>query len=200
VPGIVDLASNSASLPSEFTIDTNIIVEQFVGAYPTLYPQLSVNARRSASVFQSLASSNYIGIVTPTVLHEFMHFAVKTRYKFERLDNRAGLLARYGTVPNWSDLYKVEPALLQMFRPTLDQMCRDLVASGVTFASPLDASPADTTSIYPEILISVMSTYGLVSNDAAILLESRILGIADIVTMDKDFLRAQADFTIYTWL
>jgi predicted nucleic acid-binding protein len=49
-------------------------------------------------------------------------------------------------------------------------------------------------------LVEFVGAYGLDSSDAAILVEARRYGLTDIVTLDADMQRAQADFTIYTWL
>lgn len=53
--------------------------------------------------------------------------------------------------------------------------------------------------LYAE-LVHLVGKYGLDSNDAVILMEAQRCGVADIVTVDRDLLRAPADFTIYTWL
>lgn len=44
-----------------------------------------------------------------------------------------------------------------------------------------------------------MQTYGVDSHDALILMETRRMGINDIVTMDADMRRASLDFNLYTW-
>lgn len=45
-----------------------------------------------------------------------------------------------------------------------------------------------------------MTAYALDSSDAAILVEARRAGVADVATLDADLRRAAADFTIHTWL
>jgi predicted nucleic acid-binding protein len=197
---VVDLAISATPLPISFVVDANILVEQIVGLFPTLNPPVTLNAQRSHFVFQSLISGTRTGVVTPTVLHEVIHYAVKSIYKLERVNNRAALRARFGTVPDWNDLYKLDPSILQIFRPSVDRMFQIFAAAGLLIASPHDGVPASSTQRYDEMLANIVCGYGLDSNDAAILLEARSLGITDIVTLDKDLLRAQADFTIYTWL
>src|SRR5689334_2516302 len=111
-PGIVDLTTHPIHLPRPIIIDTNILIERFVASYPGLYPQILQNAQRAESVFQSLKAMSGAGIVTPTVYKEFLHFLVATTFKRERVANQASLSARYGRVPDWREMYKLDPSIL----------------------------------------------------------------------------------------
>ncbi len=45
----------------------------------------------------------------------------------------------------------------------------------------------------------MIGRYGLDTSDCLILMEAARLGVRSVVTMDRDLLRAQSDFDIYTW-
>jgi predicted nucleic acid-binding protein len=103
-------------------------------------------------------------------------------------------------VRGWTDLYKQDPAILQVFLPDLERFRRLLIANGLYFVSPWDLGPVASGRRHDEELVHLVGTYGLDSNDAAILMEAQRLGWTDVVTLDADMQRAQADFNIYTWI
>jgi predicted nucleic acid-binding protein len=140
--------------------------------------------------------------VTPTVFTEFVHVLVRTRYRQEygrmtALDRNT----RYARpVRGWADLYKQDPAMLHAFQPDLERFRRLLIANGLYFVSPWELGPLASGSRYDVELVDRVGAYGLDSNDIAILLEAEQVGVRDIVSLDADLQRAQADFTIYTWI
>jgi predicted nucleic acid-binding protein len=94
----------------------------------------------------------------------------------------------------------LQTTILQTFLPDLEQLRWLLIASGLLFLAPDDLGPIVSGRSYHEELIHLVGTYGLDSNDALLLMEARRSGVTDVVTLDADLRRAQADFNIYTWL
>ena len=84
--------------------------------------------------------------------------------------------------------------------PYLAQLRHFLSNNGLLFIAPDDLGPIASGRAYDEELIHLVGTYGLDSNDALILMEAQRSGVTDIITLDTDLQRAQADFTIYTGL
>lgn len=83
--------------------------------------------------------------------------------------------------------------------PDLLHLRQTLSTNGLLFIAPDDLGPISSGRAYDEELIHLVGTYGLDSNDASILMEAQRYGVTDIITLDADLQRAQADFTIYTW-
>lgn len=90
--------------------------------------------------------------------------------------------------------------ILQNLLPKLEQLGQLLITSGLLLLTPDELGPITSGRTYDEELVHLVGTYGLDSNDALILMEAQRYGVIDIVTLDADLRRAQADFNIYTWL
>ena len=103
-------------------------------------------------------------------------------------------------IRSWADLYKQDAAILQAFQPRLHGLRQRLTGSGLLFLAPDTLGSIPSGRSYDEELVHLIGTYGLDSNDALILMEAQRYGVTNIVSLDTDLQRAQADFTIYTWL
>jgi hypothetical protein len=128
---------------------------------------------------------------------------IRSEYKqrFAEAGDAKSRLVRYGVpVRTWTDLYKVDPSILRSARTAFDDLRRLLVANDLLFVAPDELAPIGSGRRFDEEYMSLVLNYGLDSSDALILMETQRLGISSIVTFDQDLLRAQADFTIYTWL
>lgn len=196
---VFDLAQPGASIPPIVIVDTNVIVEYLLASFlnPTATPAAHV-----AQFFIDLIAGNGIGIVTPTAFTEFVHVLVRAKYRHEYgrmapTDRNA----RYASpVRSWADLDKQDPAILQAFLPDLERFRRLLIANGLFFVSPWELGPIASGRRYDVELVNLVGAYGLDSNDVAILLEAQRLGVPEIVSLDADMQRAQADFNVYTWM
>jgi predicted nucleic acid-binding protein len=162
----------------------------------------SLAAHRASQFFQNLVANNGIGIVTPTAYTEFIHVAVKARYRhIYDLMTPVDRGTKYGRpVRNWKDLYKQDETLLQVFLPNLRAIRQGLIANGLLLVAPEELGPVPSGRSHDTELVELVGTYGLDSSDAAILVEARRYGLTDIVTLDVDMQRAQIDFNIYTWI
>jgi hypothetical protein len=105
-----------------------------------------------------------------------------------------------GTDGLWLTLYKQDETILQAFLPDLERLRQLLIANGLLFLSPDELGPIVSGRSYDEELLNLVGTYGLDSGDAVILMEAQRYGVTDVITLDADFQRARADFTIHTWL
>lgn len=203
MPGsVVDLAIPGTRFPDPIAIDSNLLVERlavpFLGALPRY---ATVHAQRVEQFFLELAAAGGTGIVTPTVFSEFVHVAIRIKYQLEF--NHLSPTARRGSgrlLRGWHDLYKRDATILQAFQPVLDQFRAALIANNMLFLAPDELGPIPSGRTYDEELIHLVGTYGLDSNDAAILMEAQRCGVMDIATLDVDMQRAQQDFNIYTWI
>lgn len=94
----------------------------------------------------------------------------------------------------------MDATILQDFLPELEELRLLLSANGLLFIAPDQLGFIVTGRSYDEELVHLVGTYGLDSNDALILMEAQRYGVTDIVSLDADMQRAQADFNVYTWL
>ena len=204
MPGsVVDLLVAGSGFPDPIVVDTNLIVEHLVVPYIPILPAspVTVSAQRAGAFFRALTAGNGTGIVTPVVFAEFVRAAVKIKYRQERLRIGPGNQNRYGRpIKDWLALYKQDEAILRAFLPDLEQLRRLLIANGLLFLAPEDLGPIVSGRTFDEELVHLVGTYGLDSGDALILMEARRYGVTDIVSLDPDLQRAQADFDIHTWL
>lgn len=205
MPGsVVDLSVARSRIPDLIVVDTNLIVERlvvpFLGVLPSS-PAAKLNAHRANQFFQTLIANDGRGIVTPTAFNEFVHVAIKSKYKQERLRLGPNVLPTSGRrINSWLDLYKQDASILQAFLINLERFRLQFIVNGLLFIAPDELGPITSGRAYDEELVHLVGTYGLDSNDALILMEARRSGINDVVTLDADLRRAQADFNIYTWL
>ncbi len=203
MPGsVIDLSVSGTRFPDPIVVDTNLLVERLIVPFINGLPlPTTVNAHRADMFFQALIASNGTGIIPPTAFNEFVHCAVKIKYRHERLRLGGNAQQKYGRPINiWLELYKQDATLLQAFRTDLEHLTQLLTANGLLFLAPEDLGPIDSGRHYDEELISLVGTYGLDSNDALILMEARRCGVTDVISLDQDMQRAHADFNIYTWL
>ena len=204
MPGsVVDLSALGAKVPSPIVVDTNLIVEWLVVPMLGVAPSSPTVAgtQHASQFFSELSASRGTGIVTPTVFTELVHVAIEFRYKQEL--SRINAMARQGNGPrikSWRRLYKQDASILQAFQGDLQRLRSLLVASGLLFLEQSGLGPIPSGREYDEELVHLVGTYGLDSNDAAILMEARRSGVTAIVSLDADMRRARADFDIYTWL
>lgn len=202
---ILDLAFPGILLPLTIIVDSNLIVARFLRSY--YHTPHHLEAERAAQFFRLLGSTNCVGLVTSTVANEVFHLALKARYRFELPKYQAALSAYAPPQPGrqrtrkfaWLDLYKLTPTIAQDLEDDLLALRRRLLETGLLFVQPNDLAPLPLDRTIEEETISLITRYGLDSNDAAILSDARRLRVPAIATLDRDLQRAQADFDIYTW-
>ena len=198
---VVDLSGGDVAFPSPIVVDSNLLVDYVVVPFVSTPAPTTLNAQRARRFFRALIAGNGTGVITPTAFAETIHAAVKLRYNQVRLRLGPGARIVNGRpVTNWLSLYKADPTILQALRPDLIQLRHLLIANGLLLLTPDDLGPIASGRSYDEELIHLVTAYGLDSNDALILMEAHRFGLTDVVSLDADFQRAQADFTIYTWL
>lgn len=199
----IDLSQSAVRIPDIVVVDTNLVVERLLASWfgEMATTPLSTAARRAITFFRLLNAQGGTGIVPPAVFTEVVHVVIKFWYRQERLRLDAARRQAYGRpIRDWHNLYKADPTILQAFRPDLGLLQALLTANGLRLLAPTDLGSIASGRTFHDELIHLVGTYGLDSSDALILMEAQRFGVTDIVTLDADMRRAQADFTVYTWL
>jgi predicted nucleic acid-binding protein len=196
---VSDLSLPGTVVPNVVVVDTSVIVARLLASYASQDPQSPL---RAARFFRTLIANSGIGIVTPTAFGEAIHVAIRVRYEQELIANHGKLVAHYGQRSRfyWNQLYKIDPTILQRSAPILEQLRRRLQANNLLILAHEDLAPIASGRTYSQELIARVGRYGLDSSDTAILLEAERAGVLDVVTLDLDWQRAQAEFNVYTWL
>lgn len=205
LPGnVVDLSAGDWSLPETVVVDTNLLVEHLLHVVPGVnLTRLPEQTRRAEEVFRHLKQNVISGIVTPTVFVELIHVAIRTRYqqvKIELGDASKQITTYAVAIKDAMHLYKQDPSILKAFAAHLGLLRRLLIARNLLVIAPEELGEIESGRSYDAELVHLIGKYGLDSNDAVILMEAQRCGVTEIVTFDRDLLRAQADFTVYTWL
>jgi predicted nucleic acid-binding protein len=197
---LIDLSEPGHQIPIDLAVDTSVVVALFQTFFSRSLPRQTSQA---TDFFRWLGQIDHRVILPPTGYRELLHVAVRHHYEQELKTQRENFSVELGFRPSsWKDLYKRRPSLLQRHAADLALIREGLIANNVIIAGPEDLNGSSVTSRQPfrELLVDIMVTYGLDSNDASILLEAQCLGLNAIVTMDQDLQRALPDFDIYTWL
>ena len=200
---LIDLNQSGVRLPTDFVVDTNLLVVQFLGHVKSSRSQ---DQDRAATVFPSIAAGACLGYVTPQSIVELFHLYVRYWYEQELAANRPKydrlLQSKFGRRRRfyWSDLYKIRESFMPQVSKDLEQLRLILLASGLFILEPRDLGWDSLESRFEENMIHYMDRFKIDTADATILMESERAGIDSIVTLDKDYRRATKDFQVLTWL
>lgn len=195
---VVNLAGSGIIVPDPIVVDTNVIAEYLLASY-FVPSQLTQWAQQS---FLYLTANQSTGIVTPTAFTELIHVAIRVKYRQEvgHMSPHDRSTRYRFPIRSWQDLYKQDKTILQSFQSDLQNLRALCVANGLLFIGPEDFGPVPSGRSHDDEVVRFVGTYGLDSNDAAILLEAQRCGVTDIVSFDADLRQANSDFTIYTWI
>lgn len=206
MPGsVVNLSFPVARFPASVVLDTSVVLPAFqhaLGERGRTGATLVRDQQRAHQLLANLRRANVLGIVTPTVVAEYMHAIIRGRYEHAiRTVSAAELRTTYGTSSrSWTRLYKRDPGLMHDVAPQLRALFPVLDANGIGFLDPTDFDPPSGWRGFIPELLDFSLRFSLDTSDARILLEAQSLGIPHIVTLDRDMQRAASDFTVYTWL
>jgi hypothetical protein len=106
MPGrLIDLDQAGVRLPNSFVVDTNLVAARLLASY---YPPHLETAARTYRFFNHLWTRGLVGMLTPTVCHEFFHLALRGEHQLALPNHRSALAAKRSTKRrfNWEDLYK----------------------------------------------------------------------------------------------
>lgn len=196
--GSVDLSNPTSALPPLIVVDTNLVFELLAASFG--YSQHPAHGPRAQDFSRRLRHTGTFGVVMPATFIELTHLLVKFAYQHAFRHGKSALVQRFGPLSSWADLYKRDPSILQGMQSDLSELTRLMAASQLYLFDPDRFLPIASGRTHAEELIHVMCEYGLDSGDAQFLIEAQRAPVLEIATLDADLLRAERDFTIYTWL
>src|SRR5687768_212168 len=77
---VVDLSQSGVRLPERIAIDANLLVTRFV-APSAITPEFMARRTRVRAFFKQMQNEQAVGFVPFTAFAEFIHVAIKLRYK-----------------------------------------------------------------------------------------------------------------------
>lgn len=186
-----------ADLPGRLVVDANVVV----GWAGRAFQQSRSGQDEQAEEFvKSLEARTIDAIIPPMAFAEIVHTMIRFRYEHELRTKREELAKRFGMrITSWTLLYKLDQSILRHFLLELERLRVRKAAAGLIIASPNDLTPLPADQPFEKELVRMIGRYGLDTSDCLILMEAARLGVRSVVTMDRDLLRAQSDFDIYTW-
>lgn len=99
---------------------------------------------------------------------------------------------------SWIVLQKRNPARVKDFVHRFTDLVDNCERRGIVSMSPDLLTPLQDIE-FAHHLAEYSERYLLDSTDAELLMEAARFGVRDILTLDRDYRRATADFTIYGW-
>lgn len=183
----VDFTDPQKPLPNAILLDTNILINVLYSGNLTSTKRI---IRDSRTFFARLRNSGKTGLVTHLSLTEYFHFLT-----IKRIEAFTG--KTYS--PN---IYKTSPNIIldSGVNAEIQDFLNTLRLSKIVVVAPEDLAAVKQPAIRLEIQTkNYMMQLNMLSNDAYILAIADRLGIKNIASADKDFLRARnAGFNIYT--
>jgi hypothetical protein len=188
-PTLVDLRDPGVPLPGFLLVDASVLLEvrSLPGCAPSSRSQATTQFLRR--VQQAYQNGDTIPLVCTLTLEE-CYFKI-IRWKFE---NDPGL----GGGP-WHQLYKNHFQQIQNYFPDVHAFYQSIIGIPLTIIEPEDlVGGTGPSSSIEERMRHYAESCCILTKDAYLIAIAERLGIQHIATLDSDFKRLGADFTIYT--
>jgi hypothetical protein len=201
---IVDLRDPNLSLPDYLLIDASILLAS------RSVPGGSPSARSVAAiqfltlVRQACAAGRIIALVSILTLEECYFKIIQWRYDNDPAlaNQRAAVGQQLGIRPGrvgWHRLYKRYPQLIQNYYPDIQAFHQSVTGIPLTVIEPRDCIGWNSTSLpIEERMRYHIHSCCILPKDAYLFAIAERLGIQHIATLDRDFNRLGAGFTVYT--
>ncbi len=100
-----------------------------------------------------------------------------------------------GVVPSdWNRLYKSQPGIVRRYTPVITRFITAVRATPIVILGPAELH--DIRASLPLLMVTNMERYSLLAADAYHLAVAEAMGIGSVATLDRDWLRADAHFTV----
>jgi hypothetical protein len=203
---ILDLRDPSLPLPNFLLLDASVLLAALSPSGAPTPPQRSAATglflRR---VQQACHNGDTIPLVCILTLEECYFKIIQWGYENDRSlgAQRATIAAQLGVHPNrigFHQLYKHYPQAIQNYLPTIQAFYQSVIGIPLTILEPQDfVDPSAASPSIEERMRHYIRSCSILPKDAYLTAVANRLGVQHIATLDKDFDRLGADFTVYTW-
>jgi predicted nucleic acid-binding protein len=190
-PTVVDLRDSNVPPPGFLLIDASVLlaIRSLPGHAPSSRSQAATQFL--TRIQQAYQNGDAIPLVCALTLEE-CYFKI-IRSKFENDPNLGS--------GNWHQLYKDNSQQIQNYFPDVQAFYQWIIGIPLTVVEPEDL--ADPKGVSPSIeqrMRHYVQSCCILPKDAFLIAVAERLGVQHIATLDSDFKRLGAGFTIYTLL
>ena len=137
---VIDLAQAGVVLPDRIAVDANVLVTRFI-APSAVTPAYVARRVRVRAFFKEMRTQRTAGLVPVTAFAEFIHVAIKVRYKADLQQFASAVGGR----KSWEMLFKARPDLLEGYARDFGSFLRGFASVGVAVLQPDDVAPRRPT-------------------------------------------------------
>ena len=184
---IINIGDPNINFPELIILDASVVLELTPSpSNPHPYHNLAVGIFNQLS---PLAKQGHVMLLLPLLAFEECVFKLCVR---EIEAHTTGQV-------KWHDFYKSNPQVILHSRPTINSFCTILRGFPVTILEPEDLVilSSGTQPRLQDRMVDMLFNYQVLPKDATILSTAERLGIDTVITLDRDFQRANG-FTVIT--
>jgi hypothetical protein len=201
---IRDLRDTNLPLPGFLLLDASVLLAVLSPPGAPASPQSAAATQFLTRVQRACHNGDIIPLVWILTLEECYFKIIQWGYKNDPSlgTQRAAIAAQIRLQPNqvgWHQLYKHYPQAIQNYLPTIQTFYQSVIGIPLTILEPQDF--VDPSAAFPPIeerMRHYIRSCSILPKDACLTAVANRLGVRHIATLDKDFDRLGADFTVYT--
>ena len=186
---ILDISDPNIKIPDLVVLDTSIVLELRTNL-PKPHPNhiLVVNILNRLCY---LASQGQVMLLLPLLAFEECLFKIC----------KNEIMAITPITVNWEQYYKANPQIILKSKQTLNSFCEILKSFPIVIVEPEDIAvlPIGTARRLADRMPELILDFQVLPKDATILSVAERLGVDTVVTLDRDWRRADG-FTVITTL
>lgn len=191
---ILDLRDSNLPLPDFLLLDASVLLAVLSPPGAPTSPQSAAATQFLTRIQQAYHNGDIIPLVCILTLEECYFKIIRWGYENDR---SLGAQHRVG----WHQLYKHYPQAIQNYLPTIQAFYQSVIGIPLTILEPQDfVDPSAASPSIEERMRHYIRSCSILPKDAYLTAVANRLGVQHIATLDKDFDRLGADFTVYTLL
>jgi len=187
---IRDLRDTNLPLPGFLLLDASVLLAVLSPPGAPASPQSAAATQFLTRVQRACRNGDIIPLVWILTLEECYFKIIRWGYENDpSLRNQVG----------WHQLYKRYPQAIQNYFPAIQTFYHSVIGIPLTILEPRDF--VDPSAAFPPIeerMRHYIRSCSILPKDACLTAVANRLGVRHIATLDKDFDRLEADFTVYT--
>lgn len=203
---ILDLRDSNLPLPDFLLLDASVLLAVLSPPGARASPHSAAATQFLTRVQQACHNGDIIPLVCILTLEECYFKILQWGYENDTSlgAQRATIAAQRGVQPNqvgWHQLYKYYPQAIQNYLPKIRDFYQAVIGIPLTILEPQDfVDPSAAPPPIEERMRHYIRSCSILPKDAYLTAVANRLGVQHIATLDKDFDRLGADFTVYTLL
>lgn len=190
-PTVVDLRNSNVPLPAFLLIDASVLlaIRSLPGRAPSARSQAATQFL--TRIQQAYQNDDAIPLVCALTLEECYFKIIRSKFENDPSLGRG----------HWHQLYKNHFQQIQNYFPDVQAFYQWIIGIPLTVVEPEDlADPKGVSLSIEQRMRHYTQSCCILPKDAYLIAVAERLEVRHIATLDSDFTRLGADFTIYTLL